>query len=297
AVAVTLTGADVWAGIGGSLTGSSSIDYAISNGTLGFRATVGTLTIVSIKDLGTLLTGDETSYLGVAADNFSGDLIGLEDILVFHAWNTDLLMNRATDNNPLTLLPLPAKLNWSTFTNTGLDISLAKTALNATSLGALTNNVELSANGSVALNALSGTLVAKGTFDIRIGQVRSAALVSGNTQDANAVAVTLSGADVWAGVGGSLTGSSSADYAVSNGTLGFRASVGTLTIVSIKDLGGLLSGDETSYLGVAVDNFSGDLIGLEDVLVFHVWNTDLLMNRATDNNPLTLLPLPTKLNW
>src|SRR4029450_1954802 len=98
---------DAWVGAGGDLTGSTPATYAVVNGTLGFRATVDTLTIVTIKDLGTLpVTTDDTSYLGVALDNFSGDLIGLESILEFHAWSVDLLLNKASDANPATAPPL-----------------------------------------------------------------------------------------------------------------------------------------------------------------------------------------------
>ena len=163
AVAISFTTADVWVGVGGNLDDHASpnnfSDDVIQNGTLGFRATVDALTVVSIKDPGSVLPNDETSYLGVAIDNFTGDLIGMEDVLTFHAWNVDVLVNRATDNNPATLTA-PAKLDWSKFTNSGLNISTVKAALNATSLGALTDSVDLSAKGNVALNALNGTLVA-----------------------------------------------------------------------------------------------------------------------------------------
>ena len=74
----------------------------------------------------------------------------------------------------------------------------------ARSLGALTASVDLAVDGGVALNVLDGVLVAKGDFTIALGQVRSAALPSGATQDADAMTLTLENVGVFVGVGGSL---------------------------------------------------------------------------------------------
>ena len=60
------------------------------------------------------------------------------------------------------------KLDWSTFTNTGMDLSAAKTKLNATSLGDLTASVDLAVDGGVALDVLDGILVAQGDFEIAL---------------------------------------------------------------------------------------------------------------------------------
>ena len=89
-------------------------DDAVVNGTLGFGATVSKLTLVSIKDRGAnaALTTDDTTYLGVALDDFDGNLVGLDDVLVFHAYEVDALVNKAADSTPLTPA---AKLDWSTF--------------------------------------------------------------------------------------------------------------------------------------------------------------------------------------
>jgi hypothetical protein len=69
----------------------------VANGTLGFGATVGTLTLVSIKDRGAnaLLATDDRTYLGVALDDFAGDLVGLESLLQFHAFGVDAVLNKA----------------------------------------------------------------------------------------------------------------------------------------------------------------------------------------------------------
>ena len=41
------------------------------------------------------MTTDDTTYLGVALEDFDGDLVGLEDVLVFHAYGVDALVNKA----------------------------------------------------------------------------------------------------------------------------------------------------------------------------------------------------------
>src|SRR5688500_1360785 len=117
-----------------------------------------------IKDRGAnaAVTTDDRTYLGVALDNFAGDLVGLESVLEFHAYGVDAVLNKASAANPATVV---TKLDWSSFTNTGMDLSVAKAALNGTSLGALTSSVDLSVDGNVALNVLSGVLVAKGHFN------------------------------------------------------------------------------------------------------------------------------------
>ena len=141
-------------------------------------------------------------------------------------------------------------------------------------------------DGSVVLNVLSGVLVAKGDFTIALGQVQSAALPSGVSADADAMTLTLTNVGVFVGVGGGVddnaTPANYADDAVVNGTLGFGATVSTLTLVSIKDRGAsaLLSTDDRTYLGVALDNFSGQLVGLEDLLVFNAYGVDAVLNKA-----------------
>ena len=266
------------------------------NGTLGFGATVSKLTLVSIKDRGAdaALTTDDTTYLGVALEDFDGNLVGLDDVLVFHAYDVDALVNNAADSTPLTPL---AKLDWSAFgahgtDYTGLNIDAALAALNGTDLGALTASVDVALDGGVALNVLDGVLVAKGNFDIALGQLRSADLPSGATQDADVMTLTLENVGVFVGVGGSFDDKGTADYSddeVVNGTLGFGATVSKLTLVSIKDRGAdaALTTDDTTYLGVALEDFDGNLVGLDDVLVFHAYEVDALVNNAADSTPLT----------
>ena len=134
---LTLENVGVFVGVGGSLAAPTTPDdwstSSVVNGTLGFGATVTKLTVVSIKDRGAnaALATDDTTYLGVALQDFDGNLVGLDDVLVFHAYDVDALVNKAADSTPLT----PAdKLDWSTFAYTGLDISDALDELNGTDL-------------------------------------------------------------------------------------------------------------------------------------------------------------------
>ena len=57
---------------------------------------------MSIKDRGAnaALTTDDTTYLGVALEDFDGNLVGLDDVLVFHAYDVDALVNKAADGTP-----------------------------------------------------------------------------------------------------------------------------------------------------------------------------------------------------
>jgi len=152
--------------------------------------------------------------------------------LEFHAYNVDAVLNKAAGG---ALVPLPvAKLDWSAFTSTGLDINGALTTLNATSLGDLTTGVDLAVDGGVALTVLGGAVVAKGDFTIAL--VRSGAPICQRQRPRR----RCDDADAEQrrrvrGVGGGLTDvGSDGDYSndtVANGTLGFGATVGTLTLV------------------------------------------------------------------
>src|SRR6185369_16856026 len=140
------------------------------------------------------------------------------------------------------------------------------------------------------LNVLSGVLVAKGHFTIALGQLRSAALPSGALQDADVMTLVLTNVFVFVGVGGALLDNNGgaatpldySDDTVQNGTLGFGATVGTLTLVSIKDRGAsaLLATDDVTYLAVALDNFAGDLVGLDALLAFHAYGVDAVLNKV-----------------
>ena len=85
---------------------------------------------------------------------------------------------------------------------------------------------------------MAGAVIAKGDFELAFGEVSSAALPSGATQDADAMVLTLTNVGVFVGVGGSLSDTTDGvanntpnDYSddeVVDGTLGFGATVSKL---------------------------------------------------------------------
>ena len=191
------------------------------NGTLGFGGAIsGDLRVVALND-GT------ASYLGLESDAnvFSADLIGLGTLLEFHAYGGTLKLNQfggtATE-----------KLDWDSLVTTGLPLA---------SLG-IDEALDLHVDGSVALDALSGTLVAVGTFSLDVGQVSGADVGTGTPisfTNADAVSLTLSNVTLFAGVGGSLDDNGTPQYSddtVVNGTLGFGGAIsGDLRVVALND--------------------------------------------------------------
>ena len=117
---------------------------------------------------------------------------------------------------------------------------------------------DLSISGAV--NFGNGTLVARGTFDV--GQAPSPAPLPPLQMRRHS---SFSGTNLglFVGSGGSLDSADFTTANIVNGTVGFRATVGKLTVISIKD-----AATATSYLGVAIDDFSAQLIGVDDVMVF-----------------------------
>ncbi len=164
---------------------------------------------------------DDKSYLGVITTGLTADLLGLESILEFHA-AANLKLNKASDAAGLPI----AKLNWATLATTGLTLPV---------LTGLSSTLDVHLDGTVALDALDGVLVASGGFSLDLGQVSTTAPSNGvSFTNADALTLTLTGVQVWVGVGGSLSGTSATSTVV-NGTLGFGGGVTSLTLVAIKD--------------------------------------------------------------
>ena len=172
--------------------------------------------------------------------------MGLDDVLVFHAYDVDALVNKAADGNGNdgAAQARLERVRCARDDYTGLDIDAALGELNGTSLGDLTRGVDLAVGGGVALNVLSGVLVAKGDFTIALGQLRSAALPSGAAQDADVMTLTLTNVGVFVGVGGSCWTTTVARRrrrTTRRHGAERHARVwgdgGTLTLVSIKDRG------------------------------------------------------------
>src|SRR4029079_17644617 len=78
----------------------------------------------------------------------NASLVGLEDVLVFNAWDIGVLMNRVSDGDTDATND-PDKLDWSAFTvSAGIALPDFNDALNA--------GVDLSISGAAALNVLDG---------------------------------------------------------------------------------------------------------------------------------------------
>jgi hypothetical protein len=97
----------------------------------------------------------------------------------------------------------------------------------------------------------------QGELRARGRQVKSADLPSGDTEEADAIALKFTDVDVFIGVGGDLSDgvdlNDHSDDQIVNGSAGFRATVGGLTVVSIKDRGAMdAASDDTRYVGVAL---------------------------------------------
>ena len=97
------------------------------------------------------INDDGATYLGIEsdADVLSADLIGFTGLLDFHVYDGTIQLNKiggtATD-----------KIDWVNLSTTGL--TLAPLTMD--------DSLDLHADGSVALDALSGTLVAVGSFNL-----------------------------------------------------------------------------------------------------------------------------------
>src|SRR4029078_1410569 len=102
--------------------------------------------------------------------------------------------------------------------------------------------------------------------------------VSASLCEAQALTLTVRGVDLWVGPGGSLDEGDDAndlsdsstfdDERVVWGDLGFRGHVGSMQLVSLKDVGDELDAtDDVSYLALYISDAAAGLVGLEDAVV------------------------------
>ena len=260
-VSLTLSSVAVFAGVGGefddadgdSANGALTIeerysDDVVSHGAaaIGFFGEVSSMDLIAIQAAG-------ADYLGLSLSGLSADLIGFDPLLVFHAWGVELQLNTVSGS--------AEKLDWDSLSiSSGLDLS-------GSAVLGIDESVDLHASGSVAFDALSGTVVGTGGFTLDLGQVSGPDI----TDNSDAIALAITGADLFAGVGGSLSTPAVADdwstATVVNGTLGFRAATNSMTLITIMDPGAdpIDAADDTNYVGAAIEGMSGALIGLDDI--------------------------------
>ena len=313
ALAVTFTDVTLWVGPGGSLDdGGTPLDVTdsttfsddeVSPGSLGFSGFVGSLKLVSLKDLGALANdaSDDVSYLAIDLSGLNASLVGLEDVLAFNAWDIAVLVNSVSDGdaNPAND---PDKLDWSSFVVTG---GLALPALSDD----LNDGVDVQVSGSATLNVLDGLLVLKvGGFTMQLGQV-SGDDGSTTLTDAQALAVTFTDVTLWVGPGGSLDDGGTAldvtdsttfsDDEVSPGSLGFSGFVGSLKLVSLKDLGALANdaSDDVSYLAIEASGVEAEFLGIpSSILSLKIWDAGFKLNQVSDGDTNAAND-PDKLDW
>jgi ribosomal protein L14E/L6E/L27E len=304
ALTVTLTGVDLWVGPGGSLedvngdndlTDSSTFeDNEVHSGELGFRGHVDELKIASLKDLkGNTDPADDVSYLGIQISGAAAQLVGVEEVLEFTAYDIGVLVNSVKDPNDVDA----AKLNWADLeVISGIAIDMSDD---------LTDAVDVSISGAAELNVLDGLVVLKvASFQMQLGTVDVDDHNGIAFDDGRALTVTLTGVDLWVGPGGSLedvngdndlTDSSTfEDNEVHSGELGFRGHVDELKIASLKDLKGNTDpADDVSYLGIQISGAAAQLVGVEEVLEFTAYDIGVLVNSVKDPNDVDA----AKLNW
>jgi Ca2+-binding RTX toxin-like protein len=309
ALSVTLTDVTLWVGPGGSLSdggtaldvtdGTTFSDDAVVAGTLGFSGHVGSLKLASLKDLGAAGPGDDVSYLALDLSGLNASLVGLEDVLVFNAWDIGVLLNRVSDGDTNAAND-PAKLDWSAFTvSAGIALPDFNDALNA--------GVDLSLSGAAALNVLDGLVVLKvAGFEMQLGKVSGSDGATTLT-DAQALSVTLTDVTLWVGPGGSLSdggtaldvtdGATFSDDTVVAGTLGFSGHVGSLKLASLKDLGAAGPSDDVSYLAIEASGIEAEFLGIPSgILSLKVWDTGFKVNTVSDGDTDATND-PDKLDW
>ena len=145
-------------------------------------------------------------------EGLSARLVGLEPILTFGAWDVGVLLNQASAGVPTD--PAPAKLNWSLFT---VSSGVALPDFN----DALTNSVDLRAEGNVAFSAVDfligtgGFLLVNRTVDVDVdGGGISDPTGNPNSldlKDAPMLLLSLNEVDIFVGVGASLDDNNTPD--------------------------------------------------------------------------------------
>ena len=352
AVSVSLRGIDLWVGIGGDLADNPGgaatpeifSDDQVVSGSLGVRGSLSALKLGIVKVVSTTADAPAagqttvltTSYLGVELSGLTVSLIGLEAVLEFHAWDVDVLVNKASavqqvnttatglidqaasdTLNAAGLPAAPAKLDWNALITDG---ATPFTGTLPSFSPALDPSVDLAISGNVALNILDGIAVVTATgdgttgapgFSLKLGTVSGDSADDGVAAivDGQAMALELTGIDLWVGIGGDLADNPGgaatpeifSDDQVVSGSLGFRAALDSLKLATIKviDATDLTSTSYRSYMALEVSGLAAHLVGLpDDLLTFTAWGVGLQLNTASDvvAGVASVTP-PAKLDW
>src|SRR5207344_2901402 len=235
ALQFTLTSGLLFAGIGGSLSGTTA-----TAGTQGLSVTISNLKLAFV-------TG---GYSAVALNNAGVSLVGLSGFTLNVA-NLDVLFNGA---------PAASRLDWTAIPElTGYD--------------GLVSTLSFKVAGDVGLSLASDLVVASGSFtlakfDLTPGTYGAVTLPAG----ASALQFTLTSGTLFAGIGGSLSGTTA-----TAGTQGL-----SVTLTSLK-----LAFVTGGYSAVALNNAAVSLVGISG-FTLNVANLDVLFNGA---------PAASRLDW
>src|SRR5439155_874181 len=226
ALKLTITGASLWAGVGGGLNAAHN---AVTPGSVGITASGVNLTLGAITT-----TVPAASYTGVLLSVANASLVGVDGVDLFVS-ALDVQVNKSS---------LAGVLDWSVLTidgTSGQNFGLA-----------LSGATDLKVAATLGVN-IGGFVAAAGRFDLTRSFVSGSGL-----SHATALKLVISSASLWVGVGGGLN---AAHDAVTAGTVGITASGVTLTLGAIKSgltsyTGLLLGVDNASLVGIdGVDLF------------------------------------------
>src|SRR5439155_18642426 len=133
ALVLTITGAHVFIGAGGSLSGTT-----VTDGTIGLSASVASFTFVSIDPV--------TTYSALQITGLSGSIVGVPS-LQLDVTDVSVAVNKVS--------PVGQKLDWARLGMFGLTIP---------------NTIDVKVSGSIALDAF-GFVLATGGFSLTKGTV------------------------------------------------------------------------------------------------------------------------------
>ncbi|MEP7335689.1 MAG: hypothetical protein ABI717_07905, partial [Actinomycetota bacterium] len=248
ALKLTIESASLWAGVGGGLNAAHT---AVVPGTTGISALGVNVTLGAI-------TTATNSYTGLKLSVEEASLLGITGVDLFVTGLT-VTVNTATTGTPL---------NWTTLTidgggSFGLDLS-----------GAIT----LSVSGTLGVSIADGFVAASGTFSL-VQQTVSGTGGAVTLTSAQAISLSITGASLWVGLGGSL----GADHVtVNNGTVGFGITNASVTLGSVKTAA-------NSYTGLQIGFTSATIVGIDDSSLFEVRNGFVRVNKVATGT--------TKLDW
>src|SRR5207244_4475232 len=241
---LSITSPQVWVGVGGSLSGTTVVD-----GTVGLSVTATQLHLVSLTDdLG-------VTYTGLQITGIAGSLSGVPGVELNVSGGL-VKLNKSSG---------AAKLDWTAAAYSTFGLAIPATT-------------DLELAGTVGIN-VGDFVLASGTLNLTITTSVASkddhhGIVLPN--DAQALVLTVTGAHLFIGAGGSLSGTT-----VTDGTIGLSASVASFTFVPIDPA-------VTTYSALQITGMSGSIVGVPS-LQLDVTGVSVAVNKVS--------PAGQKLDW